>query len=89
MKIEFVTSVAGARFSYDHGEIVDMTPEQAKEFLRARQAIVFKEKEVEAAPEKAVAAGPIETATQVVVENAGRRRGGRKNGVLSGLFQRP
>ena len=89
MKIQFITSVAGARFAFDHDEVVDLPVDQAKGFIRARQAVPYEEPVV-SAPEKAVAAGDIETGTRVAVETAaGHARKPRRNGKgVLGLFQR-
>lgn len=43
MKIQFTTSVAGARFAYRNKQIVDLRSDLAKEFLRARQAVRVEE----------------------------------------------
>lgn len=60
MRIKFITSVAGARFSYDYDEEVELPPEVAREFLQAGQAVVVREDGVEraitSAPERAVKA---------------------------------
>lgn len=60
MRIKFITSVAGARFSYDYDEEVELPPEVAREFLKAGQAVVVREDGVEravaSAPERAVKA---------------------------------
>lgn len=81
MRIQFTTSVAGARFDYAPEEIVDLPRDQALEFIRLRQAVELKEEAVAPARERATASGLIETATQVVAETAkGIRRRFRRNG---------
>lgn len=43
MKIKFTTSVAGARFAYRSGQVVELRPDLAKEFLKAGQAVRVEE----------------------------------------------
>lgn len=68
MKIKFTDSVAGARFAYRTGEVVDLPDAVAREFLQARQAVQHD-------VEEAVVAAP---------ENATKRRGGSRGRGLFG-----
>lgn len=55
MQIRFNVSVAGDRFGYEEGEVVDLPEKEAYRFVRARQAeIVGKEYAAMEAPERAV-----------------------------------
>lgn len=49
MKIRFLDSVAGARFSYRKGQEVDVRPEFAQEFLRSGKAVLVEEARIEQA----------------------------------------
>ena len=56
MKIKFTESVAGARFAYRKGQVRDLPPAVAKEFIRLRQAVKAPiEEAVTGAPEAAIA----------------------------------
>lgn len=57
MKIRFTTSVAGERFSFDHDEVATLPDAQAREFIRARQAVEVVEQAVAPAPETAIGRG--------------------------------
>lgn len=61
MKIRFIDSVAGARFAYRCGQEVDLPPEIAQDFLRAKQAVVVRD----APPETETLAAPETTARRV------------------------
>lgn len=55
MKIKFTEPVAGARFAYRKGQVRDLPPGVAKEFIRLRQAVKAPiEAAVTGAPEQAV-----------------------------------
>lgn len=66
MKIEFTTGVAGARFAYEPGEQVDLPIDQARAFIKARQAVQV----VEPLPLEAAA----KTAPETASGRGGRRR---------------
>jgi hypothetical protein len=83
MKIRFITSVAGERFSYDHDEVVDLPPVAAREFLRARQAVRVEEEQAVAPPPEQATAPAAETAIAAAPETAGKR--GRRNRTLKNL----
>lgn len=43
MKIQFTTSVAGERFSYRFKQVADLRDDLAQAFIKAGQAVKFKE----------------------------------------------
>ena len=78
MKIKFLDSVAGANFAYRRNQVVDLRVDVAKEFIRAKQAIVVVD-DVPAAQQTATAAAP-----EVAAQRAGGRRRNLRN--LGGLL---
>lgn len=74
MRIQFTTGVAGARFAYEPGDEVELPAKDALPFVRAGQATVLRDGDVERAVE-----APAETAA---------RRGGKRRTLknLGGLL---
>lgn len=73
MRIEFTTSVAGARFDYAAGEKVDLRVDIARDFIKQGVA-------------RPAADDGTELAVQAAPENAAKRTGRRIRKMIGGLL---